>query len=125
MQHNTSYDKLVGCNGSRLWHGLSLLSLCSTTRGNSLIAGAAGTGKEMCSILVRCLGCEYQDLVYQLGKSMHVFKKDTSFWPLKLLFSDRPVHDVLLPTYSFAGRSQRATGVRLRGELLLLLLNSL
>lgn len=38
----------------------------------ALIAGAAGTAKAMCIIPVHCLGREYQDLVYQLGKSMHV-----------------------------------------------------
>lgn len=53
-------------------------------------------------------------------------KNYTFSWPLKLLFSDRPVYDVLLPTYSFVGRSQRVTSVTVRGrELLLLLLNSL
>lgn len=38
----------------------------------ALVAGAAGTAKVMYIILEQCLGQEYQDLVYQLGKSMHV-----------------------------------------------------
>lgn len=139
MQHNMSNDKLIGRNWSSLWHDLPLFSLCSSTRGHiphswcgwdsqssvkhpNTMPGMWVPGSGLSTGKVHaCLdkpSGEWKMLILMVK-----IKNDTSSWPLKLLFS---AHDVLLPTYPFVGRSQRATSVTVRGgELLVLLLNSL